>query len=196
MNIFSQNLNGVKSRPTEFLAEILTSYFRMFMLFETHLDDSIDSTEIFPSNFNVYRCDRSIGTESKQKKKKVRGGGVLIAIDKTINSTLVLTGDEFGAELVCVSIQLRNRKVFLVVIYIRPDSPIDVYTAHMELLMKITSMMKREDTLVVSGDFNLPKLQWYHDENDDATVAIPLNASTEKETVVLDACHEMSSSNK
>ena len=51
------------------------------MLCETNLDDSINSSEVFPQNFVVYRCDRSADTEKWQTIKKSRGGGVVIAIE-------------------------------------------------------------------------------------------------------------------
>ncbi|XP_055307226.1 uncharacterized protein LOC129571458 [Sitodiplosis mosellana] len=51
--------------------------------------------------------------------------------------------------------------------------------------------MKNEDILIVSGDFNLSRLDWYTDDAEDADIAIPISASSEKEMVVLDTCHDL-----
>ena len=161
------------------------------MLCETRLDGTIDSSEVFPPNFSVYRCDRSIDTESKQKIFKTHGGGVLIAVENTLKSQLVSTGEHYGAEQVCVMLPLKDRNIYLVELYIRPDSPVAVYKANMESLQEIASNLRAEDILIVSGDFNLSNLDWYTDENDDADIAIPISASSEKEIIILDACHEM-----
>ena len=79
----------------------------------------------------------------------------------------------------------------MVEIYIRPQSTIEVYEAHMKALRDITEMMSSEDILVLSGDFNLPKLSWFTDEMDDPEIAIPINASGKRELTILDTCHEL-----
>lgn len=45
--------------------------------------------------------------------------------------------------------------------------------------------MKAEDILIVSGYFNLSKLYLFTGDNDDPNVAIPINASMEKEIIVI-----------
>lgn len=54
--IYSHNVNGLRTKITDFLADVLTSDYGIYMLCETHLNDAIYSSEIFPANFNVYRC--------------------------------------------------------------------------------------------------------------------------------------------
>ena len=62
----SQNVNGLRSRLPELNADVLANDTEIYMFCETNLDDSIHSTEVFPSNFVVYRCDRSNETEKLQ----------------------------------------------------------------------------------------------------------------------------------
>lgn len=52
------------------------------MLCETNLNVTIVSS-VFPNNFIVYRCDRSDETEKVQATKRVSGGGVAIAVDRS-----------------------------------------------------------------------------------------------------------------
>ncbi|XP_055309013.1 uncharacterized protein LOC129572922 [Sitodiplosis mosellana] len=189
--VHSQNCNGLKSRLPQFNADVLTNNAKIYMICEDKLDDSVNSSEVFPPNFNVYRCDRSEETELWQKTKKKRGGGVLIAIEKSIKSQLVGTGASFGAEQIWAKIILNNRNIFLVEAYLRPDSPVEVYEANMGALREITAKMQTEDVLILSGDFNLPNLSWFTDDNDDPEIAIPINASGKKELIILDTCHEL-----
>ena len=187
----SQNVNGLRSRLPEFNADVLANDANIYMLCETNLDESIHSTEVFPPNFVVYRCDRSNETEKLQSTKKVHGGGVLIAIHESFKSQIVGTGTSYGAEMVCAKINSKNRSIYLIEIYIRPHSTIEVYEAHMKALRDITEMMSSEDILILSGDFNLPKLSWFTDEMDDPEIAIPINASGKRELTILDTCHEL-----
>lgn len=161
------------------------------MICETRLDDSVLSSEVFPPNFVVYRCDRSEETEKFQKNKKISGGGVLIAIKNSIESHLIGTGAPFGAEQVWVKMKLNDRNIFLVEIYIRPDSPASVYEANMQALRNLSSKLNNEDILILSGDFNLPRLSWFTENNNDPEIAIPINASWKKELIILDTCHEL-----
>ncbi|XP_055308107.1 uncharacterized protein LOC129572189, partial [Sitodiplosis mosellana] len=61
----------------------------------------------------------------------------------------------------------------------------------MNAIREVAAKLKSEDILVISGDFNLSNLEWFTDEKEDCDIAIPLNASLEKETTVLDSMHEM-----
>lgn len=182
----------MRSRLPEFNAEVFANDdIIIYMLCETNLNETIHSPEVFPPKFNVYRCDRSDDTESKQRVTKKNGGGVLIAVDKSINAQLIGTGEHHGAEQVWVKIKLQNRDIILVEIYIRPDSPITVYENNMQALREIAMKLKPEDILLVSGDFNLSRLNWISDDTEDPEIAIPINASWKKETVVVDTCHEL-----
>lgn len=189
--IHSQNVNGVRSRLPELIADVLANDAGVYMLCETNLDETINSSDVFPPNFNVYRCDRSKETEAKQSKVKKHGGGVLIAVTTSIKSQLLGTGEHHGAEQIWVKIQSENKNIFLVEIYIRPDSPLEVYEANMNALREVSAKMKPEDILIASGDFNLPQLDWITDDVDNPETVIAINASHDKEFVILDTCHEL-----
>ena len=57
--------------------------YSIYCFSETWLSDHILDKEIIPSNFTLYRKDRS-----------TRGGGVLIAVRESITSTFVNTRDD------------------------------------------------------------------------------------------------------
>lgn len=189
--ILTQNTNGLRSRLPECLADVLAMNFNCYMLGETGLDPLIHSSELFPLYFNVYRCDRSAQTEAKQKKIKTRGGGVLIGIENTIKSQLIGTGEHYGAEQVWVRVFQPERNIILVQLYIRPDSPLDVYKANLDALRELISKVDPKDVILVSGDFNLPKLLWLSDDPDFPNATFPINGCSEREIEVLDTLHEL-----
>ncbi|XP_055308734.1 uncharacterized protein LOC129572725 [Sitodiplosis mosellana] len=61
----------------------------------------------------------------------------------------------------------------------------------MKAIREVTAKMDSEDVIILSGDFNLLKLCWFTDDNEDPEIAIPLNATGKKELIVLDTCHEL-----
>jgi hypothetical protein len=160
------------------------------MLSETHLNNNVHSSEIFPSYFNVFRCDRSMETEKFQHIKKKNGGGVLIAVDKSYESQCIGSAEHLGAEQIWVRIKYNEKNLILAQLYIRPDSPLDVYVAHMNALRELLSILEPCDILLLSGDFNLPNLIWYTDDI-DPNISLPINASSRIETTVIDTCYEL-----
>ncbi|XP_055307195.1 uncharacterized protein LOC129571418 [Sitodiplosis mosellana] len=202
--IYCNNLNGVKSidKSVDFLSEVLAAIFKIYMLSETHLNADVSSSEIFPPNFEVFRCDRSPATEQFQRIKRKGWGGVLIAIDKTFNPQCIGTAEHLGAEQVWAKVKCNGRNLILAQVYIRPDSPLEVYKAHMNALREVASKAKQNDILLVSGDFNLRNLIWYTCNANDAhdpdikfepnpEIAVAVNAVSEKEKIIIDTCHEL-----
>ena len=64
----------------------------------------------------------------------------------------------------------------------------------MSALRVFASKMEPNDTLLVSGDLNLPNLIWYtndEDDMDDSNIVMPLNVNSKSEEVVVDTCHEL-----
>ena len=68
-----------------FQSFVYASKFSIFCLSETWLSSHIYDSEIFPSNFVVYRKDRPS-----------RGGGVLIAINSLFHSSLLHSPPHLG----------------------------------------------------------------------------------------------------
>lgn len=96
----------------------------------------------------------------------------MIAVDKSLNAQMIGTGADMGAEQVYVKINCNGKNLILVQIYIRPDSPLEVYKANMNTLRDVVSKVNANDVLLVSGDFNLSNLNWFtqddlrsHDQN-------------------------------
>ncbi|KAL4714145.1 hypothetical protein ACJJTC_008499 [Scirpophaga incertulas] len=84
LSLFYQNVRGVKSKILDIYKSILCNNYDVICLTETWLDDTVCSKELIDDRYIVYRRDRS--DLFKEKYNKAYGGGVLVAVRKTIKS--------------------------------------------------------------------------------------------------------------
>ncbi|CAC5368405.1 unnamed protein product [Mytilus coruscus] len=104
------------------------------------------SSEIFPSNYNVYRNDR--GT---------LGGGVFVLIEKSITSveqTSLIT----DGEIEWVKIKIKNNKDLLVGSFYMPHRD----QKHLNELQKSLEKARTNGNtnVILAGDFNCPNIIW------------------------------------
>lgn len=64
--IYAHNVNGLLTKLNELYAEVDAADSDNYMFIETNLNDSVLSNNLFPPNFNTYRCDRSTNTSNKK----------------------------------------------------------------------------------------------------------------------------------
>ena len=120
--------------------------FDIIQLTETWLCDDIQSGDLFDDRYLVYRTDRDSSTSVLK-----RGGGVLIAIKKSISSVLINT-DDLELECLFISVELKFRKkLLLCVIYFPPSSSHDAYIKFFNYFVRFSSY----ENIFVCGDFNL-----------------------------------------
>ncbi|XP_039452888.2 uncharacterized protein LOC120431830 [Culex pipiens pallens] len=148
--VYYQNAGGMRTKTKQFFL-------------------ALAGNNLFRQDRNELTCDRS------------RGGGVLIAVKKAhdFTCTCVLSAGYEHLEQVAVRIKARNHTVYVCCIYIRPNSPPDVYTSHGTAVQELVDLSSNDDSIIVTGDYNLPHLAWTFDV--DVNCFIPLNASTEQE---------------
>ena len=81
--MYDQNVRGLRTKLDIFVNSLLSSVvsYDVIILAQTWLTSGISSCELGLGNYAVYTCDRSSCTSSF-----LRGGGVLIAVKKTIPS--------------------------------------------------------------------------------------------------------------
>jgi exonuclease III len=181
VSIYAQNVNGLKTKLSKVLMETAGMDDDIFMFTESNLDDSVNDHEFFCDNFVVFRNDRN---ECNNHLRKKSGGGVLIAVNRSLPSKIVLIDSFTTLEQVCVEIIVGKSKLFLVCVYFPPNSPVSLYRQHIEFMEIICNRASCQDFVICYGDFNLPKLQWEYD--DDGSFLYAKNASTEAEISVND----------
>lgn len=153
LDIFYQNARGLRTKPTEFFANVISSSFPVIVITETWLCNEIPSSDYFPSSYNTFRSDR-VFSATKQK-----GGGVLMAVDNSLRS--VRRSDiETVPESIWVEINLdRCEKLLIGSFYVPPSiTPISFN----EIISSIENVIAshRKHRIVVIGDFNTPGIDW------------------------------------
>ena len=115
---------------------------------EMWLNGNISSAEVLPTNFQVFRNDRSDSY-----------GGVLIAVREDLICSPVLTSQ--NTELIGVKLQLNRAKSIIISSFCRPPNMTeDTYSsAALEELIKLKHDNQQSD-FCIGGDFNLPGMNW------------------------------------
>lgn len=116
------------------------------------MNNSFLSPELHLKNFNVFRTDRS-----NLNSNKTRGGGVLIAVDRTIMAREVPT--QPNVEQLFVSITLGKQKFIVGACYLPPDAPTALYEAHAYSVESLF-IENPESEFLLLGDYNLPAASW------------------------------------
>ena len=114
---------------------------------ESWLDPTTFSSEIFPTNYQVFRKDRSDGY-----------GGVFFACINTINCSQVTIASP--CECIVCRVELTNSKVLIVITAYRPPNRDLVYVHNLcQIIAEIYSTYKNA-VIWITGDFNLPDINW------------------------------------
>lgn len=135
-----------------FQREVLNCNYDVIVLTETWLNEGITNEELFPPNYMVYRRDR----EPNQTNKS-RGGGVLIAVECSFESSICSVPDN-EVEQIWVSLQFGNDNYIVAALYIPPSSKAAVYE---DLVTSVSYVLDHFPTtkVLLLGDFNLPSYE-------------------------------------
>ena len=116
---------------------------------ESHLDSSYHTAEIFPETYNVFRKDRIVG-----------GGGVFIFVKKEINVVEELSLN-VDAEIIWIKIMLTSQVLIYVCSYYRlPNAESHSIPQLQASLTKLLSYSNNPSHIILTGDFNLPSINW------------------------------------
>lgn len=138
------NCRSVKNKVEELSGLIKSVQADVILGTESWLDDSISDHEVFPSNFNVYRRDRSL-----------HGGGVFLLVSTSLQSyQLDIAGNT--VESVWCRVRLPDGFNLTVGIFYRPPSSDPTVLCQLSDLVSSVS----NDCVLLGGDFNLPDMIW------------------------------------
>lgn len=132
--------------------------FHVIVLTETWLNENVLDSEIFDCRYQIFRRDRQSGTFSGGKE----GGGVLIAVHKSINAYRNASFESCCEDL-WVTLDFSNnhylkntKKIHLCATYLAPPVNINLITYFTN---KVSSVIN-DDPVIVIGDFNLSNIEW------------------------------------
>ena len=115
---------------------------------ESHLNESILNSEVFPANYHVYRKDRTY----------IHGGGVYILVKSNIPSSQVKCNTPI--ELIWVRIHNNtDNDIIIGSFYCPPHSPITVLDELVQSISDIQTMYPSA-IIIIGGDFNSPGINW------------------------------------
>ena len=178
LSVYYQNVRGLRTKIVQLRLLLSSCDYDLLVLTETWLRSDIEDAEI-TADYTLFRCDRSHLTSSFS-----RGGGVLIAVKKGITCESVLLPDCDNLEQVAVRLKATHRSIYIVAIYLPPNSRSDLYSAHAHAVQWLADRSSDSDVILSLGDFNLPDLRWQFDL--DVSGYIPLNASSESEQSLIE----------
>jgi exonuclease III len=118
---------------------------------ETWLNNDVSDNELLNSNYTIYRRDRSVSSSK-------RGGGILLAIKKDLNSSLIISHSV--SEIMAIYVQ----NIVFILCYRPPRSGIDEFVSNLNVI--ITSVQKSYEKVCILGDFNFPDLKWNETDYD------------------------------
>jgi hypothetical protein len=176
IKFFYHNCSGLRTKLSKFYLDVKSCHFKVFILVETWLNDSFNDSEIFDDDWLVYRKDRNY-----QITNTSRGGGVLIAIHKSLNSSLLEFTSNTNSDQVWAKIIFEDRLILVGSCYIPPSSDITAYQDIFRNINTFCEQMNENDEILVFGDFNRPNLEFsknVSDKNDENPIILwPNNIS-------------------
>lgn len=145
--------------PGEFclLLSCLDCDYDVIMLTETWLDDSINAVQLFGNAFEVFSTHRNAGNS-----RRTVGGGVLIAVRKSLDSTVCAEAAAVNLEQIFVKIQLKTQKVFVGCFYLPSEKRYEhqLVEDHITCIESVAGLADPSDYIVVAGDYNQSNLVW------------------------------------
>ena len=128
-----------------FLEELCDSNSIFIALTESHLNSSIEDSEIQINNFNVTRCDR----------KDRKGGGVVLYVKSSFTTRALLSYCNTVCEVLIVEVVKPH--MFVVLIYRPPDASLSNFL-HITNRIETTLLDNNASAndILLLGDFNLP----------------------------------------
>lgn len=168
----------MRTKLRQVYSESLKCEYDVIVIVETWLNEDFLDEEIFSSNlYMIYRKDRDY-----VKTNCVKGGGVLIAVKKSLISALCgLNNADSLVDQLCVSINGSKGKLYIFVSYIPPNSSEFLYDIHIQNIIYLVSDV---NNVIVFGDFNLSKVVWTFDPY--LKVMTPSNINSSFEMNVID----------
>ena len=103
-------------------------------------------------NYNIFRRDRDL-----QNSDKLSGGGVLIAIRKSIRCSAISVNTK--VEQLFVNISFDHKDYVVGCVYIPSNSDITLYQEHAETIESLNEKYK-SNYFIICGDFNRPDIRW------------------------------------
>jgi hypothetical protein len=152
LSVYYQNVRGLRTKALNLYKSLLNANYDLIVLTETWLHGGIISCEIFDDRYTVYRSDR--GGDGRQ-----RGGGVLIAVKRSLQSELCIELCESNNncyDSVGVKLKLDSTNYHINAVYMPPSTPSNIFLSYCDYIESLNDLLS--GNLMIVGDFNLPEI--------------------------------------
>ena len=144
MRIMLANVRGILNKTTEFQNKVNKIDPSFIVVTETHLEEGVLDSELGLQEYNIFRRDRN-----------KRGGGVLVAVKKEFEASLLAVHDDY--ELMMLNISRKKGNFRLIAGY-RPVDNADI--GLLEVVSEWADNIPPHTPCLVAGDLNLPGVDW------------------------------------
>ena len=202
LKVFYQNVHGFLTYSSlgsknpvlnitkvfEFQPYIASHQPDIVVLNETWLKASINDAEIFPNNdYKTFRLDRSPDSRppdpNNSKKFRRNGGGVLIAVNSSVDMKPKVLKTNTKAEILSITLQLKNNKKICVTTCYRVGTLGEANLSEISKHIQLVSTTKSIICHTIIGDMNLDTVNW-----EESSSSTPLH----KEFLTIFANHNLS----
>ena len=154
---YYQNVHGLRSKVTDFALGVSNSLYDCIIITESWLDSQIPSSQLFGIDYTVYRTDRCSTNSTK-----ARGGGVIVAVRRSLASALLIEAMDDSLEQLWVTIKNGELNIVIGAIYIPPNlrNEVEIIDRHISSVEKAVNSTSINDDLLIFGDFNRAGLSW------------------------------------
>ena len=83
-----------------------------------------------------------------QYNTKKSGGGVLIASLNEFTSEDVILNDFLHIDFLCILVKTHNQSLFIICVYIPPNSPLTVYENHINAIETLLTKVNKTDQVL------------------------------------------------
>ena len=151
------NIEGLYPRKNKHKVTMLSELGKnnntiVFALTESHLRQEIRDAEIYMPGFQIYRADRQEG---------IKKGGVIVYLrdDFATDGNVLTSGSNGVVEWLVLHLVAKN--LIIITIYRPPTCPNNLFTQIIhDINNQIEAMGTPSPTIIMSGDFNLPIIEW------------------------------------
>ena len=175
--VYYQNVRGLRTKTNQLLMGSLSCDYEVVALTETWLNSDFASAEFFSSAYTVYRRDRMYEELDCQ-----RGGGVLIAVSNSVQSSLISTTIKAYYDDIWIELRTPNATFIIACVYFAPNLGVHIYQSFCDCCEQLKNRYA-SSKFIIYGDFNLPHIDWYVEED---TVLVPRCVLGAAACVVLD----------
>lgn len=148
--MYFQNVRGLRSKTDLFYTSISDCEFDFVCLVETGLCEGIDSAELFPDSYSVFRRDRDIVATGRE-----RLGGALLGFRSELNVQRLDLSCFYDTvpfvDIVGCKFTIKSFNCYIFIVYIPPELNVQYVETFLELLEEICTDI---DNVIVVGDFN------------------------------------------